>query len=263
MGYFRREQPVGPKSATSWCASEIARHTAILGSVAAAFSNPVKEKHYYLALDGTGELGRTPSSPELRGEARIVSAAWEKRRVKCEIAAFNPDGSLVAKLTISYAVVTEPMLLMVVNPVPQEHVFGTPWQAGEPSPYEDPIQLRMVKMHSSEHATAIMSLHNRRNMAGHFSVVSAAPIAMLMSNGLMLCRKMLEDVPGKLWCDMRTRIRCQRMVVAGEMIELRAKKVWGPFYSHRVEFVDEEGKTFGVLDHLFKSVPAAEEKARL
>ena len=78
VAHFRREQPVGPQAATSSCASELARHTAILGSVAAALSNPVKAKHYYLALDGAGGLMRYPLCQELRGEARVLSAAWEK-----------------------------------------------------------------------------------------------------------------------------------------------------------------------------------------
>lgn len=71
---FRREQNLPPQHTNSFCSSELARHLAILGSIAAAYSNPVKTKHYYLALDALADFVHFPKSQELHAEARVISA---------------------------------------------------------------------------------------------------------------------------------------------------------------------------------------------
>lgn len=262
-GTFSREQVPPPQNANSFCGSELGRHTAILGSVAAAYSNPVKAKHYCLALDAFAEFVCFPRSHELRAEARIMSATWEKCRVSCEIKAFTADGKLAANMKIFYAIVTESQLLKIVRPPDPRRVLGATWQPGEPSPYKDPIMLRMIKTHSPDLATAIISLHNSRSMAGHFSTRPAAPIAILSSNGILLCRRLLDNGKEKRWLDQRSRVRCQRLAIAGEILEVKARKLGGEEYSHRVEFWDEEGKMIGIIDYLFVEVDVEEEKPRL
>ena len=292
-GTFTREQVPPPQNANPFCGSELGRHAAILGSVAAAYANPVKAKHYYLALDAVAEFVAFPhpttttttttttSREELRAEARVPSAAWEKkRRVGCEIDIFTTtttpgDGLAVGKMKVLYAVVTEQTLLRLAKTVDPKRVLDTTtaaWRPGEPSPYEDPIMLRMAKTHSPELATAVISLHDRRSMAGHFSPspVAAAPIAILSSNGIVLCRRLLGDPDaGKQWLDKRTRVQCRRLAVAGEMLEVRARKLviggggGGDEFSHRVEFWDEEGIMMGTIDYLFVDVGAQIEKPRL
>ena len=260
-GTFIRDQAPPVNSATSFCGSELGRHAAIIGSVAAAYTNPVKTKHYYLALEALAEFRVFPETLELRAEARIVSANWEKRRVVVEITMFTPRGGESAgKLTVSYAIVPEKKLSLITKAVAPERVIGTEWQPGEPSPYKNPVMLRMLKVHSPDFATAIISLHDRRSMAGHFSTISAAPIAILSSNAIVLCRPLLEHKTGRRWYERKGLIRCQRLAVAGEILDLRARRLTEGEYSHRVEFWDEEGKMSGTIDFLFVAV---DEKSKL
>ena len=258
-GTFSREQNLPPQNANSFCSSELGRHLAILGSVAAAYSNPVKAKHYYLALDAIADFVHYPESQKLRAEARIISAVWEKRRVSCEIESFTFEGRFAGRMKVVYAILTEHKLINTVKAIDPERVLGSVWQPGDPSPYENPIMLRMIKTHSPELATAIISLHDRCSMAGHFSPIPAAPIAILSSNGILLCRQLLGNGK-KQWLDRRTRVKCQRLAVAGEILEVRARKLDGDEFSHRVEFWDEDGNILGTIDHLFVQV---EERSRL
>lgn len=262
-GSFSREQVLPPQNANSFCSSELARNTAILGSVAAAYSNPVKAKHYYLALEANTEFLPFPSSQEMRAEAQIIDAQWKKGRVSCEIKMYTPKGKFAGDLKVSYAIVPEGLLLKIVKPVDTNRVLGTAWQPGEPSPYINPFMLRMVKTHSPDFATAIISLHDRRSMAGHFSPIAAAPIAILCSNGVILCRRLLEEGQGKRWLDRKSRVRCQRLAVAGEILEMRARKQNQGEFSHRVEFWDEKGKMVGTVDHLFVEVDVDKESSKL
>ena len=262
-GSFSREQALPPHNANSFCGSELGRHGAILGSVAAAYSNPVKAKHYYLALDARADFVHFPMSLELRAEARIVSATWKNRRVGCQVEVFTPKGKLAGNMKIFYAIVAEHKLLTLTKAVNPKRVLGTAWQSGEPSPYSDPISLRMVKTHSSVLATAIISLHDKRSMAGHFSSIAAAPIAILSSNGIMLCRQLLQDGEAKKWLDKTSRVRCQRLAVAGEVLELRARRLEGEQFSHRVEFWDEEGSMVGTIDYTFVEVDVEKETPKL
>ena len=263
VGSFTREQAVPPQNANSFCGSELGRHAAILGSLAAAYSNPVKRKHYYLALDAVAGFEQFPRTQELRAEAQIISAAWKKRRASCEIQIFTPLGTFAGKLKVLYAILTEQNLLSITKAIDQNCVFNTTWLPGELSPYKDPIMLRMVKTHGPDFATAIISLHDRRRMAGHFPPLATAPIAILSSNGILLCRELLKDVDTKQWLDKKTQVKCQRLAVAGEILELRARTLGSKDFSHRVEFCDEKGAVMGTIDYLFVAVEFNNEKPRL
>ena len=260
---FSREQVPPPQNANSFCSSELARHTAILGSVAAAYANPVKAKHYYLALEALAKYLYISTTQDLRAEAQIIQAEWRKRRVSCEVKLYTLKGIFAGSLNVTYAIVPEPQLLKIIKPTNPDLVLGTAWQQGEPSPYMNPFMLRMVKTHSPELATAVISLHDRRSMAGHFSPRGTAPIAILCSNGVLLCRRLLEQGQGKRWLDKESLVRCHRLAAAGEMLEVRARKQDREGYTHRVEFWDEEGKMLGTVDHLFVEVDVNKEGPRL
>ena len=223
----------------------------------------MKVKQYYLALEAIAEFAYFPTSQDLRAEARIVHAEWEKARVSCEIKMYTLEGKSAGNITVSYVIVTESQLLVLVKPVESHQVFGTAWLPGEPSPYENPFMLRMVKSHSPSFATAIISLHDSRSMAGHFPVKATAPIAILCSNGILLCRQLLDEGEGKRWLDQKTRVRCHRLAVAGEVLEVRARRLDGETYSHRVEFWDEKGKLVGTVEHLFVEIDGEQERPRL
>lgn len=53
------------------------------------------------------------------------------------------------------------------------------------------------------------------------------------------------------------------MAIAGEILAVRATKLHGEDFSHRVEISDEEGSMIGVIDLLFVEVDVDREKSRL
>ena len=262
-GTFDREQIPPPQNANSFCGSELGRHTAILGSLAAAYSNPVKMKHYYLALDAFAQFVAFPPCQTLHATANVKSASWDKRRVACDITIYTPSNKYVGMMKVFYAIMVEEKLLKIVKSIDPNRIQGTPWQSGESSPFQNPIMLRMEKIHSPELATAIISLHDRRSMAGHFSPIAAAPIAILSSNGIMLCRRLLPSSEKSQWLDRKTRVRCQRLAVAGEVLELRASRLGESEFSHRVEFFDEDERNLGTIDYLFVKVEQQRHQPKL
>ena len=84
-----------------------------------------------------------PTSQKLRAEARITFAKWEKRRVNGEIEIFTLGGKFAGKVKVSYAIMTEEKLIGITKTIEPKHVLGTAWQPGEPSPYINPMMLRM------------------------------------------------------------------------------------------------------------------------
>lgn len=68
IGFVRREShnPLEPYSALPM--SELIRHSAILGSTVVAAANPVKQKHYYLAFQGSFKLATAEVIPPLTSE---------------------------------------------------------------------------------------------------------------------------------------------------------------------------------------------------
>ena len=163
----------------------------------------------------------------------------------------------------SYAIMTEEKLVSITKTIDPKRVLGTTWQPGEPSLYINPMMLRMVKTRSPELATAIISMHDRCSTAGHSSPIATAPIAILSSNAVMLCRQLLGTRQEKQWLFRRTRVKCQRLAIAGEVLAVRATKLHGEDFSHRVEISDEEGSMIGIVDLLFVEVDVKREKSKL
>jgi len=191
----------------------------------------------------------------LRAVAHATVCSYPKRRVTAEIRACTLSDVPYARLVCTYAISSQERMLRVVKSPDPSRIFGTPWTPGEPSPYHDPIMLRMVRKHSDRHASAIIPLHDVRRMAGHFGPRATVPIVILASNGVELCRQLFtHDVIAE-----HLHVSCSRLVVAGECVEVHAMLLLeGAAFTYRVVFVDEEGKKIGFIDFRFK----AQEKLR-
>jgi len=261
---FNREQPAGTQ-VTTFCAAEIGRHLAILGSIVAARENPVKNKHYYLALDAHLHMAGIQENTEtLRGESFVTIPDWEKRRVTCKMQAFTKDGKLYGDLEVRYAILPEDRLLKSVRPVDPELVLGTPWTPTDVSPYKKPIMLRMIRHPTPNTATAMISLHNIVNMAGHFTPRACAPIAILASNALVLCAQV---VSGPILCEELI-VKCSRLAVAGEILEAHVRPVheqdrYEKSMTHLVSYFDEQGKSVGDIWFRIKQMPGGTIAAHL
>ncbi|KAJ9625109.1 hypothetical protein H2203_005064 [Taxawa tesnikishii (nom. ined.)] len=241
---FTREQPPDSTLLT-FGAAELGRHMAILGSVVAARENPVKRKHYYLALDAHLHITNVGTDePTLRATAHVTAPSYPKKRVTVDVRALTLAGSPYARLVCTYAILSEELMLRIVRTPDPARVFGTPWRPGEPSPYADPVVLRMVKKHDDRHASAVVSLHDVRKMAGHFGPRPTAPIAVLCANAVELCKLLWTS---ELVAEY-SHVVCERLVVAGECIEVHARVLpEGGKFTHRIDFVDEGGESIGFL----------------
>jgi len=243
---FSREQPCGTQI-TTFCAAEIGRHLAILGSIVAAKENPVKNKHYYLALDAHLHMAGIRETHEtLRGESFVTVPDWDKRRVTCKMQAFTLGGQFYADLEVRYAILPEDRLLKVVRPVDHTLVLGTPWASTDVSPYCNPIMLRLIRHPTPTTASAIISLHNIVSMAGHFTPRACAPIAILASNALVMCAQVTT---GPILCEELI-VKCSRLAVAGEVLEVKVRLLQEgdqheKTMTHVVSYFDEAAKPVG------------------
>lgn len=244
---FYREQPNGSQI-TYFSGAEIARHLAILGSVVAARVNPVKQKHYYLALEAnvqmTGIQGRYDL---LRAYSYVTKPDYKKGRVTSSMTAYTSDGKVYATQEIQYAILPEDRLLKSVRPMDKSFVFGTPWKVGQPSAYTNPDMLRLLRRTSPTSASAIISLHDTALMSGHFIPLPAAPLAVLAANALALYE---YAVPGSYYV-ADSFIICSPLAVGREVLlvevhpTVEADEV--PGMTHRVTFTDEKEQVVGCI----------------
>jgi len=264
---FEREQAVHAEC-TFFSNAELGRHLAILGSLAAAAANPIKQRHYYLALRCRMQnAGITTATPCLCGEARVDSANFARSRVTVDIAAHTPGGELYAKLRVTYAVLTEDVMDMVLEASAQSSEdFGTPWRAGTASPYIEPVVLENIVVRSSSQACATVRLNRVAAMAGHFSGRPAAPIAILAANAGALVEKLV----GAGFFAEEAVVACVRLATLGEVLDFEVKTN-GPTeedcdwaqggMTHRVCIT---GREAGLVGHIDMKIRAKEDvKARL
>lgn len=160
-------------------------------------------------------------------------------------------GEQYARLEARYAILTQERLLQVTRCPDPDRILGNTWCLSEPSPYGQPIVLRDVRNSDSpeEGASATISLCDTSRMAGHFDSRPMAPIAILASNTLALSGIV---VGGPFLCEYIV-VRCKRLVVAGEMLVVKLRRVIPgerselPGATHNISLIDEQGKHVGSM----------------
>jgi hypothetical protein len=125
---------------------------------------------------------------------------------------------------------------------------------------KNPIIFQLIRRKSLTEINGIISLHNLESMAGHFTVGAAAPIAILVSNALLLIEYLQRGKPKKFYCETLL-VTCKRLAVAGEVLEVCAKRLreWDKSHddmTHSVEFLDEQGGSACVLEYPIRTVGA-------
>lgn len=163
-------QPVTPGDRETGAieAAQVARHLAIIGSCSAALQRDDDRKHHYLAIHA--EYERSPMSPRDAIAdpcmARGLATWTDKRTATAETELIGPDGAVLNRLRVTYAVMA-PRMFDRLNPMVD--VPATEMSLGETLV----IEQRGVALRDCGPVPTAMC-------EGHFPGRPAAPVALLM-----------------------------------------------------------------------------------
>ncbi|MDF9757497.1 3-hydroxymyristoyl/3-hydroxydecanoyl-(acyl carrier protein) dehydratase [Pseudomonas sp. TE6288] len=173
-GDFIPEQPLGQELGPIAIA-EAGRHLAILGSCAAALTQPAGERIYYLAIHAIWSMGACPIiAPEttmLTARAKIVDRTKKRVKAKTELLF---DGEVVGALQVEYQILSEKLF---------GALFGAFWQEEHKevveSPYSTALDLRLssIKRHAVK---AQCAGEAEGHCAGHFPHYPMWPVAVVI-----------------------------------------------------------------------------------
>lgn len=180
--------------------SEITRHMAIAGSVAAALRNPKKSTHYYLALNGLMRRNEVPPSSICDGIEEIIpfagkprifaySTHFNKRESTSEIFLFtgetHGDGDVV-RMNVSYKVIAATLYSRFFPKVKgiDKSLLG-PWTPEKSNPYTEAIDIPI----SDEVFDRDSIVYNAKipkvcpsKCYGHFDSSPCLPVAFLIGH---------------------------------------------------------------------------------
>ena len=166
-------------------ASQVARHLAILGSCAAALTNPSDQRHHYLAVGATyARLGDPPTRPVADPMSVQATAHWvDKRTATASMTLAGPAGKRLNRLDVTYAVMKPNMFRRLNPPVETTHQASDPSASGrgERTLIE---RARGIVMADCGPVTEAMC-------AGHFPGHPAAPVAVVMGQLVRTARDAL------------------------------------------------------------------------
>lgn len=243
---FHREQP-NVNQLTPFCASEISRNLVATGSLACADLNSVKEIQFYLMTEAdlyiTGIQDAACTTLTAFARVELSKTDFQRKRAAAFVRAMTDDGRLYAYIRCVYRVVTEREFLKAVPAPDPYYLSGAQWQRGEPSPYINPVSLRLIRVSKEKHqGTAVLPLLDARKMAGHFTARPSAAVSILGSNAMMLVGEVVRAKGVQFWVS-RAVVNTYRLVQVGEV--LRLNSVLQPNgtdaqETHVVTFVDEK-----------------------
>jgi hypothetical protein len=193
------EQPMGVERGVM-AAAEIGRHLAILGSCAAARTNPVPSQHYYLACradlrqaEPTGErvqMDTETLSQNLVGCARAHFLDKRNARAETELI-HRPSGQKLYDLSVDYKVLTPKLF---------ERMYSDR-RAATPEVQFNPYAAEMLGLGDVFVLDDLLSanLHelDPQTCAGHFPNYPALPVAILA--------RILISAAGELFANMMGR----------------------------------------------------------
>ncbi len=153
--------------------SEAGRHLAILGSLALANSNPVKEKHYYLATKAYVKRVYQDSYEDIDHVAFMKTVLFNRKKGVANGHLKTANGKLVYTITVEYQVLSNSLFERMFK----QHKQETPYLEGY-NPYRDSIPLfDLVK--TNESCSATLGTINKDICVGHFDDYPALPVARI------------------------------------------------------------------------------------
>ncbi len=199
--------------------AEVGRHLAILGSLALANINPIKEPHYYLASDAI--LERCHARPGGSGvySGKITSCNLEKRRGEAQALIYSPSGELFYNVEVKYTVLTEE----VFNRMFKNNKLETK-NLGYYNPYRFEGTLHGLQL-APKKSTASMGVVLKKHCIGHFDNFPAMPVARLGGTMAELAGLHLNNILNnhdQEYCMKRTEIHAKSFIFAGKKINLES-----------------------------------------
>lgn len=214
--------------------AEVGRHMAILGSIALARVNPVKQKHYYLATDAY--LERFHDKPGGAGiyQGSVEVQEFNKRKGKVSGLIISPLSGKLYSLTVEYKVLTLQLF---------ERMFGHEKQTTEKKPHYNPYRkdpsIYQVAL-GLKTSTATLGSVRKENCIGHFDDYPAMPIARLGSAMAKISGLHLNHIRSSEdeYCIRKAEIHAKSFIFAGNKIDL---------FSNVEESKDDEGICISAL----------------
>ena len=158
--------------------AEAGRHMAILGSLAAASLNPIKEKHYYLASHAVLERVHEKPCHDKRYTAHMRATSFNKKNATASGSLYDEEGKLFYTAVVNYSVLTINLFDRFFS---NFKVDG--FNANGVSPYGDVVEFQDVLL-EEKRSVAILGKVDKKWCVGHFDNYPALPVAQI-SQGLM------------------------------------------------------------------------------
>lgn len=217
-GDFMPEQPLGHEVGPLAIA-EAGRHLAILGSCAAALSQPAEKRTYYLAIHAIWSSAACSVTalqrPMLSARAQIVDCS--KKRVKAHTELLL-DGAIVGALQVEYQVLSEKLFEALFGRFRQEESAQV-----VDSPYKKALELRSssIKRHA---AKAQCVEQAEAHCAGHFPHYPMWPVAVVVYGLTRMLSFLLEKRLKRpfLFAGLQAEVHALQLVSAHEPLTFYA-----------------------------------------
>ncbi len=198
--------------------SEAGRHLAILGSLALANSNPLKEKHYYLANKAYVERVYQEAYDEVDHIGYMKTVSFNRKNAIAEGHLTTTTGEIIYKIKVEYSVLTASLFERMFK----KHKQETNKPVGF-NPYKDSIPLYDI-VKSKEQCSASMGLIKKEVCVGHFDDYPALPvarIAQILTAMASIQNNIIEEIlkPIKI---KRVILYANSFLFAGETMNLKS-----------------------------------------
>lgn len=217
---FAAEQPMD-NEAGGIAAAEVGRHLAVLGACALARSNPVKKKHYYIALSAVlcNECQETVvPAVKYTGVAKTLNIDKRNGTVSAKLMA--PDKTLLYTLTTRYYIMSEPLFQKLFDAKKQECGYSV-----LDNPYRMEFPLSDIR-YSGHTIHARFGPFRPEDCSGHFISYPCIPVAILMHGLSRVAGKLL----GKIVDDeslqynvVSADVKAETFAFAGEDVHMAAQ----------------------------------------
>ncbi len=217
---FAAEQPM-ESEAGCIAAAEVGRHLAVLGACALAKSNPVKKKHYYIAL--SAELRNVNNNAIIQsrtfsGVARTLNIDKRNGLVFSEL--YAPDRTLLYTLNTSYSIMSEQLFQRMFNEKRQDYDYSL---AGNPYALQFPLSNIEFIDHTIH---ARFGPFKPEECSGHFASFPCIPVAILMHGLSRTAGRLMAQLTGgdtTRYKVVSADVKADAFAFAGENINMTAK----------------------------------------
>ncbi|PWW82106.1 MULTISPECIES: hypothetical protein [Prosthecochloris] len=243
---FVAEQPMD-NEVGEIAAAEVGRHLAVLGACALAWSNPKKEKHYYVASSAVlknvakgGEVGKGAFS----GTAKILF--FDKRYGTISATLMTTQGDPLYELETHYHIMSVPLFAKLFHIKKQEFECNP-----SNNPYKKQIPLNDVR-YSDNTISARLGPLKPEECNGHFCSFPCIPVAILMHSLSRTAGKLLSKVigePGIRYTVVAAEVQAYNFAFAGEVVNMIVtySGLEGGDHVFACKAENNDGKLFGSM----------------